>query len=60
MNTEGIAFDIDKKIMKSIEGKMKKIFYIFLTILLVSLFSQNVYAQEQDKDSGKLHFMIAP
>jgi hypothetical protein len=39
---------------------MKKIFYIFLTILIVSLFSQNVYAQEQDKDSGKSQFMIAP
>lgn len=39
---------------------MKKILYLSLTILLVILLSQSAYAQDKDKDPGKLHFSIAP
>lgn len=39
---------------------MKKILYLSLTILLVTLLSQSAYAQDKDKDPGKLHFSIAP
>ncbi len=39
---------------------MKKLLCSAFVILLAVFFSQSAYAQEQGKDSGKLHFSIAP